>query len=267
MSQWGAFFIAGVLSLFSVAIKPALALECSTERIDERVVVSKIVDGDTLHLKDGRRVRLIGINTPELGRNGKPAEPLAKKARQMLESLLAKSSHNAGLRYGTERMDRYGRTLAHVYLNDGSSVEAQLLSAGLAAQIVVPPNNWNRQCYRAAEREARQVQKGVWDSFYRPMPVNEVPRKIRSFRIIKGRVVRVGESKRSIWLNFPRRPGEKRREGVAVRISRDDLDRFNTWNPKKLKGKQVVVRGWFYPYKKQLVTRLRHPMALELMSE
>jgi len=225
-----------------------------------------VVDGDTMRLNDGRLVRFIGINTPELARKGKSAEPMAKQARQMLKSMLDKTTHTVGMRFGMERKDRYGRTLAHVYLVNGASVEAEMLSTGMAAQIVVPPNVWNLECYRAAEQGARQAKKGVWSSFYRPIPAAELSRQSRGFRIISGKVVRVGESKRSIWLNFPGRAGEGVREGVAVRISRKDLDYFKSWDPRNLKGKEVVVRGWVYPYKKQLVMQLRHPFALEIKS-
>jgi endonuclease YncB( thermonuclease family) len=251
----------------SLFVSPVFAAECPAGRIDETAVVSKVVDGDTLRLKDGRLIRLIGINTPELARKGKPAEPLAKKARRMLGSLIENSSHKVGLRFGVERKDRYGRTLAHVYLANGVSVEYRMLSTGMAAQIVVPPNTWNRECYRTAEKKARQVNLGVWGGLYRPTQVAEMPRNSRGFRIISGKVVRVGESKRSIWLNFPKLPAEGRREGVAVRISRKNLGYFNTWDPLQLKGKQVVVRGWVYPYKKQLVMQLRHPFALEIKSD
>ena len=251
---------------------PVQAVECPADRIDESVAVSQVVDGDTLRLEDGRLVRLIGINTPELARKGKPAEPLAHQARKVLQSLLEKSMPQSssgseikvGLRYGTEQKDRYGRTLAHVYLTNGVSAEAKMLSAGMAAQIVVPPNTLNRECYRAAERSARQANLGVWESLYRPIPIADVPRQSRGFRLISGKVVRVGESKRSIWLNFSKLPGEGRREGVAVRISRKDLKYFKPWHPLQLKDKQVVVRGWLYPYKKQSVMQLRHPFALEI---
>lgn len=273
-SHRGAFFVGGLFFALALLVSPVFAVECPADRIDETVAVSLVVDGDTLRLKDGRLVRFIGINTPELARKDMPAEPLANKARNILQSLLEKSlSQNSsgndvlvGLRYGTEQKDRYGRTLAHVYLVNGVSAEAEMLSAGMGAQIVVPPNVWNRECYRAAEESARQEKKGVWSSIYHPIPVVNVPRESRGFRIISGKVTRVGESKRSIWLNFPRRPGEGNREGVAVRISRKDLSHFTTWNPRQLKGKQVVVRGWVYPHKKQLVMQLRHPFALEIKS-
>ncbi len=265
-SHWDAFFVGALFLLSALLVPPVWAMECQADRIDETVEVSKVVDGDTLKLKDGRSVRFIGINTPELARKGKSAEPMAKQAGQMLESMLEKTSYTVGLRFGIERKDRYGRTLAHVYLANGRSVEAEMLSAGMAAQIVVPPNLWNRECYRAAEQVARTTGKGVWKSFYRPIPVADISRQSRGFRIISGKVVRVGESKRSIWLNFPRRAGEGYREGVAVRISRKDLDYFKTWDPRQLEDKQVVVRGWVYPYKKQLVMQLRHPLALKIKS-
>jgi len=238
--------------------------DCAAGTVDERATVAQVIDGDTLRLRDGRSVRFIGINTPEIGRQGKPSEPLAEAARKTLQTLLGKNA-TVGLRFGRERQDRYGRVLAHVYLSGGKSVEAALLAAGLAAQIVVPPNVAMLACYRAVEARARRAAKGVWRGIYRPVPVNEVPRDARGFRIIRGRVVRVGESRRSLWLNFRPRPGEGPREGVVVRIAREDLRWFGGIQPQTLRGKTIIVRGWLSPYKKQLVMRLRHSASMAVM--
>ncbi len=227
-------------------------------------IVSRVIDGDTLRLVDGRMVRLIGINTPELARDGRPAEPLAQAARTALVKML-KGAPTVGLQFGRERLDRYKRLLAHVYLPDGRSLEKRLLEDGLAAYVVVPPNTARLRCYRRAERRARDTERGVWRSVYRPVPVADVARDRGGFRIITGEVVRVGKSKHSLWLNFQRRPSEGRREGVAVRINREDLGYFKRWDPRELEGRRVTVRGWWRPYKKQLVTRLRHPAALEIL--
>jgi endonuclease YncB( thermonuclease family) len=232
--------------------------------VDERAVVSEVVDGDTLRLTDGRLVRFIGINTPELGRDDKPAEPLAAEARAALLGLLPPGAA-VGLRYGSEHLDRYQRTLAHVYTAAGLSVEAKLLAAGLAAHIVVPPNVWQWQCYRETEAEARAAGIGVWAGIYRPIHADELARETSGFRIVTGRIERVGESKRSLWLNFSRRPGEGPREGVALRIDRDDLGNFDSWNPHDLQRREVVARGWFYPHQGQAVLRVRHPAALEIV--
>jgi len=227
-------------------------------------VLAKVVDGDTLRLKDGRSVRLIGINTPEIRRDGKPSEPLAEQARETVQSMLGRNA-KVGLRFDRERHDSYGRLLAHVYLADGQSIEAHLLNAGLAAQIVVPPNNRNVACYRAAEQSARTAQKGVWREHYRPQPVEMVPADARGFRVITGKVLSVGQSKKSWWLNFMPRPksGEPAK-GVAVRISRDDLENFDSRLLRDLPGKTIIVRGWIYPYKKQRVMRLRHSANFEV---
>jgi len=247
-----------------VSATAAAAPDCAAERIDERAVVAQVVDGDTLRLRDGRSVRLIGINTPEIGRKGKPSEPEAERARDTLRRLLGKNA-TVGLRVGQESHDRYGRLLAHVYLPDGENVEAHLLKAGLAAHIVVPPNVGHLECYRAAERAARRAAKGVWKNIYRPIPVDQLSRDARGFQIVTGRVVRVGKSKRSVWLNFQRLPGEGRREGVAVRIARTDLERFSDEKPSSWQGKTITVRGWWHTYKKQLVLRLRHPANVEVV--
>ena len=237
---------------------------CAANAVDETVTVAQVIDGDTLRLRDGRSVRLIGINTPEIGRKGRPSEPLAEAARETLQALLGKTTP-VGLRFDREKRDHYGRLLAHVYLQDGKSVEAALLEAGLAAQIVVPPNVMQLDCYRTAENKARKARKGVWQNIYRPVPVRKLSRDSRGFRIIRGRVLRVGESRRSLWLNFQPRTGEGAREGVAVRIARTDLEWFDPRQLHSLRGKNIMVRGWLKKKKKQLVMRLRHPASLEVV--
>jgi endonuclease YncB( thermonuclease family) len=265
--------VALFVCLAFVAALPRVVLaepNCSAENVDETVTVARVVDGDTLRLSDGRSVRLIGINTPEIGRKGNRSEPFAEQASEVLSDFLA-GSPRLGLQIGQEPQDRYGRLLAHVYLANGENVQSYMLKAGLAAHIVVPPNVRHAACYQAAELLAREQEKAVWGSIYRPIAAKQVDRKQRGFRIITGRVSRVGESKRSFWLNFEGRAGEGPREGVAVRIAREDIQRFDQnqarFQPHTLRGKVITVRGWFYRYKKQLMTRLRHPASLEIAEE
>src|SRR3546814_12589758 len=91
-------------------------------------------------LVDGRSVRLIGINTPELGRDGRKAEPFALAARRRLQALVQASDGRVGLVLGQERHDRYGRTLAHAYDAQGRNLEAVLLADGLGFMVAVAPN-------------------------------------------------------------------------------------------------------------------------------
>ena len=94
------------------SILPAGLAFCPSPGPLPLVSVAKVVDGDTLRLVDGRSVRLIGINTPELGRDGRKAEPFAVAAQRRLRALVEASNGRVGLVPGRESKDRYGRTLA-----------------------------------------------------------------------------------------------------------------------------------------------------------
>ena len=73
-----------------------------------------VIDGDTVVLADGQHVRLIGINAPELGKDGAPNQPVAARARVGLAALVEK--RHVTLVLGRERHDHYGRLLAHLLL-------------------------------------------------------------------------------------------------------------------------------------------------------
>ncbi len=119
--------------------------DCKNLPVAETVRYQTIFDGDTILLEDGRKIRLIGINTPEIGRKGRPSEPFAKKAKQKLGFILS-SSHRLNLSYDLAKKDRFKRTLAYIYLLDGTDVQAEMLSSGLARSIVISPNEKNLTC-------------------------------------------------------------------------------------------------------------------------
>lgn len=271
-SQWGAFFITAFV--FALFTGPSQAQNCLAQRIDEQAVVTRVVDGDTLGLEDGRRLRLIGVNTPELGREGRADEPMAVEARDALQALLGSNSR-VGLQYDLERKDRHGRSLARVFLADGRSIGSLLLARGLAASIVVPPNTDHATCYLSVENLARKAGLGVWAKLYRPVAVKDLSSEVQGFRLIQGRIMRVGESRHSIWLNFTRLPQEGYQDeqslSVALRISRKDLPYFRAWSPQELLGKEIEARGWIYfskrQDKQQTVMQLRHPAMLSILSQ
>jgi len=126
-----------------------LAVECDAEDIDENARVAYVVDGDTLKLTDQRMVRLIGINSPEINYKEGIAEPLSHKARNLLRQKF-ELNKNLSLVFDEEKKDRYGRILAHLFFANGKSVQQMMLQKGLAAWIVVPPNNHYLDCYRNA---------------------------------------------------------------------------------------------------------------------
>lgn len=220
--------------------------------------ISQVYDGDTVKLSDGRKLRLIGIDAPEIGQGKRPPQALAITATQALRKLLA-TSPNLRLRFDAELKDKYRRQLAHLYLQNGTSVEATLLEQGLATALTVPPNTWNLTCYQAAEQRARSARRGIWAlSAYQPVDTAALPARAEGFRLIKGRVERVGKSRKSIWLNLD--------GNVSLRIDREDLPYFKGYDLEQMKNRRVLARGWLHPQKRGSMMRIRHPAALEQLN-
>ncbi len=238
---------------------PGLASEsaCPADRFDAEGVVDVVFDGDTLALSNRSKIRLSGINTPEMGYEDRPSEPFAEAARDHLHRL-APPGTGIRLRYDTERRDRYGRILAHVFLKDGSNVQESLLDAGLATALVVPPNVWRHPCYAEIEAHARGIRRGIWAlQRYRQTAAENLTADVRGFHIIAGRVQRVGEGRKNIWLNLTPK--------VAVRIPKPDLVYFDGYHPETLIGRRIEARGWIQQRKGELRITVRHPAALVLL--
>ena len=140
----GAFFV------LSVWLTPAWADNCDPPQQTEQVKVRYVSDGDTLILSDNRKIRLIGINTPEVARKEKPAQPLAIRARDRLRQLLFQQGSQARLLYGEQQTDRYGRKLATLWLPDDRNLAAELLREGLGWMVAIPPNTRFIDCYQQA---------------------------------------------------------------------------------------------------------------------
>lgn len=222
-------------------------------------MVRYVNDGDTVTLEDGRRVRLIGVNAPEISRDGSPSEPYARASRRALSELLGSAGDRVRGRYGNERRDRYGRTLAHLYLPDGNNLAALMLGRGMSTAVVVPPNDRNSECYFQVESTARERGTGIWSHpRYRPVDSRRLSRSADGFRVVTGRVERVGAGRTAIWLNLP--------GNFALKIDRDDLGSFAGLDPLALEGREVVARGWIYRRDGQLRVTIRHPANLEVLS-
>lgn len=222
----GAFFVAAIWHC------PVLAF-CPLPERPQQVAVRSVVDGDTIRLVDGRSVRLIGINAPEIGRKGRASEAYAEVARLRLQALIKASDGKVGLVPGAERKDKYGRTLAHIYGRGGNNLEAQLLSEGLGYRVAVAPNVGLAGCQQQAEQVARQARVGLW----RQSPVQRADALRRSgFAVLKGRVTHVARNRGGTWLELD--------DSVVLQIPARLQRHFPTGFVDNLKGRQVEVRGW-----------------------
>ncbi|MGD8386465.1 MAG: thermonuclease family protein [Desulfobacteraceae bacterium] len=125
------------------------------------VRVRFVVDGDTVYLEDGERVRYAGVDAPEMAHEGcSEPEFLAEAARRFNER--AVQGKRIRLEMDRERRGRHGRLLAYVYLEDGSMINRILLQEGLAHVMTTPPNVRHRQELLSAQREAMASGRGIW---------------------------------------------------------------------------------------------------------
>jgi micrococcal nuclease len=128
---------------------------------DATVTVTRVVDGDTIDISpsvEGRsRVRLIGMDTPEVHFGTQPYGPEASAfAKQVL------SGEEVRLELDVQKIDPYGRLLAYVYLPDGQMFNETLLEEGYAQVATFPPNVKYVDRFLEAQREARAANRGLW---------------------------------------------------------------------------------------------------------
>ncbi|WP_416885925.1 thermonuclease family protein [Marinospirillum sp.] len=230
--------LAGVLLLFAGWV--GATETCPIERQDRRAAVAHVYDADTLTLADRTRVRLIGIDAPELGREGAPHEPYALEGRDYLRRLIADAGHQVLLHYGEERYDRHGRLLAYVFLPDGRNVNRLLLEQGYVMQIFIAPNTHYAECLKPFETQARRQAKGIWSqSEYQPgLASTRIPASTQGAAIVQGQVVRIGSSRDNFWINLE--------GGVALQVPKRALNGFDLSEAqvRALQGKRVRARGW-----------------------
>ena len=124
--------------------------------------VTRIVDGDTIHVDVGGRVekvRYIGVNTPEVHHPRKGEEPGGRAAAAVNRELV--SGRRVRLELDAQVRDRHGRLLAYVWVAD-TMVNAELVRRGFAQVMTVPPNVRHQSLFLKLQREAREGGRGLW---------------------------------------------------------------------------------------------------------
>jgi micrococcal nuclease len=157
------------LILTFLFILPGLLPSCNPIREQQKQVfypVKEITDGDTFWIDDGTerglKIRLIGIDAPESRRTGrKEIGYFGSEAKHYLAELL--TGQQVRLIYDVDRYDQYQRTLAYVYLEDGTFVNAELIRQGYARVMTVPPNVRYAEKFVKLQQRARRKGLGLWD--------------------------------------------------------------------------------------------------------
>jgi micrococcal nuclease len=121
--------------------------------------VRQVIDGDTITVSGIGTVRLLGVDAPEKTGGYRESEPYGDEAARFLRSLL--NGKLVRLEYDGARKDQYDRTLAYVFLEDGTLANEAIIRAGLA-ETYRRFDYWRKPAFQAAEREARAARRGMW---------------------------------------------------------------------------------------------------------
>ncbi len=225
-----------VSALLFCCLTAQAAVDCAPQPPLQTVRVQRVIDGDTVQLRGGERVRLIGLNAPEKALDGRPAEPQAARAAQALTDLLR--DRDIYLQPGSETHDRHGRRLAHLFLRrDGGSVEAELLRRGLGFQVAIPPNTDLADCLQRAEQTARAQRTGVWaERHFAPRDSRTLQRADAGFRRVQLRIDDVQKTRGGWWLEGGQ---------LSVRLDAKALPTSAArCAPGCWRGRSVTLRGW-----------------------
>jgi micrococcal nuclease len=122
-------------------------------------LVTRVIDGDTVVIERIGRVRLIGVDTPETVDPRRPVQRFGKEASAFTRRLV--EGRRVRVEYDRERTDKYNRTLAYIYLLDGTFVNAELVRQGYGFAYTRFPFKY-LEAFRQYERDAREHARGLW---------------------------------------------------------------------------------------------------------
>ncbi|QFU24660.1 thermonuclease family protein [Shewanella eurypsychrophilus] len=253
------FLLTGLCSL-SVQLATASESQCVTTSFDEQVELDYVNDGDTITLKDGRLVRLIGIDSPEMDfQYPALSEPYAKEARHFLQQHL-QLGQLLNLSFDRKKLDPYGRTLAYVYTLDGEHLQETLLRKGYAKTRVYQ-NDYFWECLNEVELNARDKNLGLWSHpDYQAKTVDKLNRDdLNRWGEIKGVVTGFERKSQHLWLILDNK--------FYIGIPRQDSSKFINILNLKLLETPIIARGTlYYSYKKwQLISS--HPSQISLQNK
>lgn len=217
--------------------------------------VDKVADGDTVKLEDGRKVRLLGINTPEIKHRNQATEAGGEAAKHWLVEKL--KNQKVRLVTDVEQTDKYNRTLAYLITENKENINVALVALGLAAVNIYPPNLLYVNELVEAGNRAEQAKLGIWrQSEYAVIPVDRLDRNGHSGWIrLMGKVSVIRSSRKYVYLEFS--------DKFQARIEKKWLPLFPDIN--NYRGRTVEVRGWLNKNRGGWSMLIRHPSAIKII--
>jgi micrococcal nuclease len=203
------------------------SLVSNSSSATQRLIVKRVIDGDTILLSDGRTIRYLGIDTPEThskvnGHFENTVTPYGLEAYVYNRKLI--EGKEVRLEYDTQRIDKYGRTLAYCYVGD-IFVNARMLEHGYACVFMIPPNVKYADNFIRLQRIARNERRGLWGMVGTIGP-REAASCANQIRAVRGKVAHAYSTKTMVYLNL----GNDPIESFTVAIYRKDLVGFRKKN-------------------------------------
>lgn len=207
--------------------------------------VKTVPNAKTLQLEGGTTVRLACLQAPnvkEATGQLRPGEPRGEEAKAALARLV--KGHQIRLQPEPPVLDRHGRRLAFVTLDNGQEVQQEMLKAGMAMVYPFPDNRDKLPGLLAAERGARKAKRGIWaDPYWQPAQAATVAAPKERYQLVQGVVRQVASAGGNWYLNF----GEDYKTDFTAMIKQADyLHYFSGQDLTLLQGKTVLLRGWVY---------------------
>ncbi len=250
-------------------LQPALGCEMLKKGYSGKVTT--IIDGDTVFLQNGTKIRLIGIQAPKLalGRDGFKDWPLATEAKNILSSLVF--NKRVELYFGEQSKDRHNRILAHLFLINSEKekiwVQKYMLEKGMARVYSFADNRLCLDDLFKAEAKARANKIGIWNNeYYQIRYADKVDKLIKlnnNYELVEARVLKAQKVGSYIYLNF----GKDWKKDFTVIIKKNALKLFAQSNidPLKLENSLIRVRGWI-EIKNGPMIEVTHPEQIEVLA-
>lgn len=217
--------------------------------------VDKVYDGDTVLLSHGPKVRLLGINTPEVSGRYKSAEQGGQEAKAWLTQRLA--GQKIRLEGDSEAEDHYQRKLGYLFDEQGRNINLELVRNGLAMVSVFPPNLKYLSAFIEAQQQAESEHLGVWAypeyavKAYQDLNSDN----LQGWQRVSGRIIAVKQGEKHRYLQFS--------DQVAVKIP----EQFQSWFPDldQYQGKRIEARGWVQKQGNRFALTIRHPAEIQVL--
>ncbi len=261
----GAFFVPVIITLIFSTL-PIFAREnCPSPKNNplENAKVKWVYDGDTVLLTDKRKIRIIGIDTPETLHHKQKGQAYGAKAREALREKLKQNNYKIKLLYGGEKKDKYSRVLAHIFLNDGTNISSWLLQQGYAKTLAIPPNVEFAECYKNVEKTAQQKSLNIWKlKRNRLYTTDSISPKTKGYIRLNGVVKNHKIYKNSLVLILE----SHHKKPIQVTIKNKNLRYFESVNFDKLAGKSIIISGMLKNKKNKRIIQLNHSSQLQIFA-